>query len=223
MARRISFPVALSVLLACSPLLPAEAPADKDKQIQQLLDRIATLEKKVADLEQRVTKDSTAATATPAAARITPAKLQALQTKARTRMAGDLKTYTKDQQREIEALYQPSNDRARRGSPEIVASLEKLIATYPKANRVGCAALYLAQWKSGDEREQWLTDAAEKYGDCFYLNGCQVGPYARFQLGNYYFQQNQPDKAKEQYDKIRTETPDAVDHSGQPLVAQIQE
>ena len=221
MPRRISSLVALSLLIACSPLRAAEAPADKDKQIQQLLERIATLEKKVADLEQRVSKDSTAASATPAAAQMSPAKLQAIQAKARARMAADLKTYTKDQLRDAETLYQPSNDRARRGSPEIIASLEKLIATYPKSNRSGCAALYLAQWKAGDEREKWLTDAAEKYGDCFYGDGCQVGPYARFQLGNYYTQQNQPDKAKQQYDKIRTETPDAVDHGGQSLVAQI--
>src|SRR5207247_9758002 len=120
-------------------------------------------------------------------------------------------------------LYQPSNDRARRGSPEIRASLEKLIANYPKANRTGCAVLYLAQWASGDEREKLFKDAAEKYGDCFYGDGCQVGPYARFQLAQYYQQQNQPDKAKEQFEAIRTQTPDAVDHSGQTLVSQIPE
>ena len=219
MTRLTSLAIACIVLAGCS-IRGGSTNAEHAGQVQQLHDRTAALESKVAELEQRLAKQSTASAA-PAAAQIDPR--QSLQGKGRVRMAADLKTYTKDQLSEIEALYQPSNDRARRGSPEIIASLEKLIATYPKANRAGCAQLYLAQWKSGEEREQAFKDAAEKYGDCFYGDGCQVGPYARFQLGNYYFQQNQTDKAKEQYDKIRAETPDAVDHSGQPLVPQIQE
>ena len=217
MPQRISLVIVMALLLAPT-LHAAEASADKDKQIQVLLDRITTLEKKVAELEQRLSK---ADSATPASATIDRAKLSSLQTKARARMAADRTHYSADQLREVENLYQPSNDRARRGSPEIIASLEKLIANYPKANRTGCAQLYLAQWKSGDEREQALKDAAEKFGDCWYGDGCQVGPYARFQLGQYYVQQNQPDKAKEQFEKIRTETPDAVDHGGQSLVSQI--
>jgi hypothetical protein len=194
---------------------------DKDKQIEQLLDRVAQLEKKVADLEKKL-GGGNAVAAAPQPTGQAPAKVfQSLQEKARARSMADRKTYSAEQLQEAESLYQPSNDRSRRGSPEVRASLEKLIAKFPKSNRTGCATLYLAQWASGEEREKLFKDAIEKYGDCYYLNGVQVGPYARFQLANYYDQTNQPDRAHEQREAIKKDTPDAVDHGGMLLVKQF--
>ena len=196
---------------------------DKDKQIEQLLERLAKLEAKVAELEKKLAaNDGTTVTVAKPTGQADPKTTQALQAKARQRAALDRKTYSAEQLQEAEGLYQPSNDRSRRGSPEVRASLEKLIAKYPKSNRTGCATLYLAQWASGEEREKLFKDAIEKYGDCFYLNGVQVGPYARFQLANYYDQTNQAAKAKEQRDAIKKDTPDAVDHGGMLLVSQIE-
>jgi hypothetical protein len=147
------------------------------------------------------------------------ARQQKQQTLARDRMRRDLQKHNRQQLGEAEQLYQVANKNWR--APEAKQSLQQMIERFPDVNRTGCAALYLAQWAEGDERERLLTEAAEKYGDCFYGDGVQVGPYAKFLLGLYYKEKGDAEKAKALFDEIRTQHADAIDHRGNGLVAQI--
>jgi len=138
---------------------------------------------------------------------------------ARQRMRQDTQKYSREQLREAEDLYQVANKNWR--TPEAKQSLEQMVKKYPDVNRTGCAVLYLAQYSEGAERERLLEEAIEKYSDCFYGNGVQVGAFARYLLGDYYQRNNQPEKAKELFDQIRKTYPDAVTHRGESLVAKL--
>ena len=125
------------------------------------------------------------------------------------------KTYSQEQLREIEALYQTANKEW--NSPVAKAALKDLIARYPKANRTGCAVQYMGQMSEGDERELYLKLAIKDFGDCFYGNGVQVGAYARFHLAYYYQKLGKEKDAKALFDEIKNDYPDAIDHKGRKL------
>ena len=198
-----------------TPDATRDAAAGDAATIAALMERLAALEKRVTQLEQRP-----AANAAAAAPQISPEQA-ANRDKARERMRADLTTYKREQLQEVEQLYQPSNDRSQRGSPMVKASLEKLIANFGQSNRAGCAVLYLAQWAEGAEREKLLTQAFEKNDGDFYGDGCQVGPYARFQLAQWYDDQKQPERARALRDELRAKYPNATDHGGVTLVSQL--
>lgn len=200
--------VALALVSGSTRGEPTTMPTD----VPTLQARVRALEAQVVALQQQL-----AATTGKA----DPAALATIRNQARARMRADTKNLTQTQLEEIEQLYQPSNDRAQRGTPAVKASLDKLIATYPNSNRAGCAVLYLAQWAQGSDREQLLKDAAEKHGDAFYGDGCQVGPYALFQLAAHYAETGAADKATATYEALRTKHPTAIDHGGQTLASQI--
>ena len=63
----------------------------------------------------------------------------------------------------------------RNGTPEATESLQTMIKKYPDINRTGCATLYVAQKSQGDERAGYLQECIEKFNDCFYGDGVQVG------------------------------------------------
>src|SRR2546423_1926159 len=77
--------------------------------------------------------------------------------------------------------------------------------------------LYLGQKSRGEEKIKYLTMAYEKFGDCYYGNGVQVGPYARFLLGLYHRDMSKPEQAEKQFSDILRTAPDAIDHSGRSL------
>jgi len=137
----------------------------------------------------------------------------------RRRSAEDRKIYTLDQLREIEQLYQVANKQWR--TPEAKESLKTLIAQYPKANRTGCALLYMGQMSSGEEKETYLKQAIKDFGDCFYGDGVQVGAYARYHLGHYYQSIGKKKEAKQLFDEIRKDYPTAVTHKGKALVESL--
>jgi serine/threonine protein kinase len=125
--------------------------------------------------------------------------------------------YTAQQLREAEALYLVANQKW--GTPEAKQSLQKMIDKFPDLiNRTGCAVLYLAQMSQGDERTKYLQDCIDKYNDCFYDDGVQVGAYARFLLAQDYKSQGEIEKAKALFNEIKTRYPDAIDHGGNLLV-----
>jgi TolA-binding protein len=93
-----------------------------------------------------------------------------------------------------------------------------MIKKYPDLDRTGCAMLYLAQMSKGDDRAKYLQDCIDQYNDCFYGDGAQVGPYARFMLAEDYKSNGETEKAKALYDEIKAKYPDAIDHSGKLLV-----
>jgi TolA-binding protein len=137
----------------------------------------------------------------------------------RRRTEEDRKTYTAEQLREIETLYQVANKQW--NTQEAKDSLKTLIKKYPKANRTGCAVQYMGQMASGEEKEKYLKLAIKEFGDCFYGSGVQVGAYARLYLGHYYKGKGMEKEAKALFDEIRKDYPDAVNHKGKRLVEML--
>ncbi len=164
-------------------------------------------------------------TSKPLAAKALPEQILAQQqAKARERMRRDAETFSPQELREIETLYQVANKKWR--SEEARESLKTLVEKYKKANRTGCAILYLGQMSRGDDRIAYFKQAIADHGDCFYGDGVQVGALARVFLGQAYLDnakadQENADKAKVLFDEIRKDYADAVDHRGNLLIEQL--
>ena len=141
------------------------------------------------------------------------------QRKARERMHRDVQAFSDLQRREIELLYQVANKKWQ--TQEARDSLKTLVEKYKKANRTGCAVLYLGQMSQGDEQIAYLKQAIADYSDCFYGDGVQVGAFARFLLAQVYLKSGNASMAKTLFDEIRNDYPDSVDHRGNSLVAQL--
>jgi len=135
---------------------------------------------------------------------------------ARLRAAEDRRNYSPEQLQEIETLYQVANTKGKR-TPEAKASLKQLLEKYDKANRTGCATLYLGQASEGAERLEYLTRAVEKFSDCYYFNGCQVGGYGRYVLALTLWEKGEKEKALSLLTELKTKYKDATDHSGRPM------
>ena len=168
-----------------------------------------SLKREVAELRRQAQKGTSQNTA-PAADR---------KARVRARYEEDRKTYSGEQLREIEQLYQAANKDLR--SPEAMKHLNTLIEKYPKANRTGCAVQYMGQMSTGAEKEKYLRMAIRDFGDCYYGSGVQVGAYARLYLAYYYKELGKEKEAKELFDEIRKDFPDAVNHKGKPLVGML--
>jgi len=128
----------------------------------------------------------------------------------------DRKKYTDEQLTEAEKMYQVANSKW--GSPEAIESLKKMVEKFPDLNRTGCALLYLAQTTTGPESEKYFKDCIEKYNDCYYGDGVQVGAYARFCLADYYGKTKENEKAEALYKEIKDDYSDSIDHNGQFLI-----
>ena len=167
-------------------------------------ERIAALEKRLAELEN---KEDNAK------------KLERLREEnklnARKRAAEDRRTYKPEELAEIESLYQVANKNWR--TDEARESLKKLLAKFDKANRTGCATLDMGQLSQGKERIDYLTRAVEKFGDCYYFDGCQVGGYGRFVLALTLWESGEKDKARALLAELKKDFKDAIDHKGRPM------
>lgn len=203
------FATMLGMMLGLSLLLPSASYAD---ELQDLKARVAALEERLATLEQSLQ---------PVMSEVSAKQLREQnQQVARERMRQDQKNYSNDQLREIEALYQVANKKWR--TEEAQQSLQQLIEKYDKANRTGCAILYLGQMSKGDKKLEYLKQAIE-HGDCYYGNGVQVGPYARFHLAHHYRSQGKTEEAQKLFAEIRESFPQAIDHKGNRLTLSIPE
>ena len=170
----------------------------------------ADLENKVAALEKRVSELERKAINRPALYR----------KYFNARMAEDRKTYPGDFSK-IENEYQTANQNA---DPEKQKEeLNALIKKYPKANRSGCAMLYIGQKTKGKEQEEYLLKAINEYGNCWYGNGVQVGAYARLWLAENYKKAGKKTEADKLFAELRKDYPDAIDHRGRLLSEQIPE
>ncbi len=139
--------------------------------------------------------------------------------RARERMMKDQQKYDIAQLKECENLYQVANKNWR--SEEAKSTLKVMIEKYPDVNRTGCAALYLTQYERGEEQERMLKDVIERYGDCWYGNGVQVGALARFLLAGVYVQKGDRDAADALLVEIERDYPGAITHRGQLISEQI--
>jgi len=220
MPRRLLLVFALAVLpvavaAAADPATESESPSkqDKDAEIGELRSRVQKLEARLAELEKQLGPLLAKTGAEQERAKLTA--------KAHDRMRQDLQTHTAEQIGQAEALYQAANKNWR--TPEARASLRKMIDQFPHLNRTGCALLYLGQMSQGDEKEKLLKEAIDAHGDCFYGDGVQVGPFARFLLAVHYRDKKEADKAKALFEEVRRDYPEAIDHKGKRLVEQIPE
>ena len=178
--------------------------------------KIKELEKRLAVLEARVAKlDSVTA---PVVKQANAEQMRVDQkNKARARMRKDREIYSSEELREIESLYQVANKNWRTDKAKGKESLLKMVAKYDKANRTGCALLYIGQMSKGEERESYLKQAIEGFGDCFYGDGVQVGAYARYYLAYYYKETGDKKRAATLFGEIRKDYPNAINHKGRPL------
>ena len=100
--------------------------------------------------------------------------------------------------------------------------MKKVISKYSRSNRAGCAMLYLGQFhKDGKNNEYYLKKAINKYDDCFYGDGVQVGAYARYYLAILYLREGKKEEAKALFKQIKAKYPNAIDHRGKSLASQI--
>ena len=185
---------------ASSPLFAQETASEVD----ELKQRVERLEKQVEELSRFLEPLK--------AQQSSENRRKALREKFQQKMDQDRKNYSQEQLREAERLYQVANQKW--GTPEATESLQTMIQKYPDINRTGCALLYIAQKSQGDDRVKYLRDCMEKYGDCYYGDGVQVGAYARFLLAQDYIAQGDQAHASTLLNELRTNYADAIDHHG---------
>ncbi len=131
----------------------------------------------------------------------------------------DGKKYTQEQLIQAETMYVAAQRKA--ASPECVEILKQMLEKFPEANRTGCGFLDLAVHTTGPESEKYLRDCIQKYNDCYYGDGVQVGAFARFWLANYYSETKENKKAEALYKEIKDSYADSIDHQGQFLIERI--
>ena len=176
--------------------------------LAQLKQRVAQLEKQVQEISQLVE---------PLKAQLAiDTRRKVLRERFEKKTAQNQNKYTPEQLGEAENLYRVANQKW--GSAEANESLQAMIKKYPDIDRTGCAVLYLAQTSQGEERARYLRDCIEKYNDCFYGDGVQVGVYARFLLAQDYKSKGEDKKAEALFPEIKTKYADAIDHNGNLLV-----
>jgi hypothetical protein len=198
------------LMLGMAAVLPVCAQTNGD-EVARLTQRVVQLEKQVQEISQLVEPLK--------AQQAADNRRKVLRERFEKKMAQDQEKYTAEQLREAERLYQVANQKW--GSPEANESLQSMIKKYPDINRTGCAVLYIAQKSQGDERAKYLQDCIEKYGDCYYGDGVQVGAYARLLLAEDYQGKGEENKAEALYNEIKAKYADAVDHGGRLLVDSI--
>jgi len=195
------------LILTASAGTPLFAQNQND-EVAQLKQRVAQLEKQVQEMSQLLEPLK--------AQHAVDNRRKSLREQFDRKMSKDSQKYSREQLQEAEELYQVANQKW--GTPEANESLQKMIAKYPDINRTGCAILYLAQKSQGDDRAKYLRDCIEKFNDCFYGDGVQVGVYARYLLAGDCRSKGDSAKAATLENEIKTQFAEAVDHSGNLLV-----
>ncbi|QBG48666.1 tetratricopeptide repeat protein [Verrucomicrobia bacterium S94] len=195
-------------LIALTCLLTVSVYADESI----LLQRIVALEKRVAELEEKL-----APVLEEERVKAIAEEQKAL---ARERMLLDAEYLKRIDLNLIEKAYQTgSKDWT---TEEAARAFKLLIEKYPQANRTGCAVLSMAQTKSGNEQIELLEKAINEHGTCYFLNGVNVGAYARLYLGMRYLKDGKKEKAAQLFEELKNHFPDAIDHKGQPLTTHLE-
>ena len=100
-------------------------------------------------------------------------------------------------------------------------ALVQVLAGYPESNRPDCACVYLGQMSQGPEAVRYYKLAIEKYSDCWWGDGTQVGPAARYLLAQELRKAGQTAEAQRLEKDALTRYPDAVWHSGHSLADEL--
>lgn len=178
-------------------------------------DKVKELEQKVHRLEVRIARLESNA----ARAETTPEAKKMMKV-ARQHVNSERGNFKSEDIAKAEELYQkaapllPGDERNK--------LLDSVVSGYPQLNRAGCAQLYRAQQETGSEKERLLKDCLDRFSNCYYLDGAQVGPLAMHQLAVYYQQTGRKQEADKFFKRIRKESPGAVNHRGALLVDEIE-
>ncbi len=190
----------MSALMLCCTALWAETLEEKVDRLEKRLD---TLEQKLKPLiDQEMQRQ----------------QVLKLRNQARLRGREDLKNYKPEELEQIEKLYQSWGAKNGDDQKAVALTLEQ---KFPKANRTGCAMLYLAQISSGEPQIELLKQVIRDYSDCWYFDGVQVGAYARFILGSLLEKNDRHAEAVACFDELIRLYPDAIGHNGKPLSADL--
>lgn len=180
---------------------------------------IKTQDMNIKDITKKATTVAIAATmaTSSTAEELKPVEEAArieLKEQARERMRQDRKEYSRQELGELEELYQIANKNWKTDKAKAKKAMEELIKDYKKANRTGCAVLYLGQLSHGDERDKYLDQAIKKYSDCYYGNGVQVGGWARY-LRILDLRSDENHEAADKLEKeLRTKYNQSISHGG---------
>ena len=139
---------------------------------------------------------------------------------ARKRMYADMRKYSKKENEEIESLYQSMY---KLKDPEKSRNLRKLIAKYPRANRSGCAALYLAYYMKGDAQRIALLKVIRRYGGCYYGDGANVAACAKLFLARYYLKNHNLEELKSLFNDLIKNHPAAIHHNRKNIVSLVKD
>jgi len=194
----------LALLCSFTCAVSAQTMTDLKKRIEALEARVAKLESAAGQSETKASKEQI---------------VDGERAKARVRMRKDLDVYSREDLGKIEKLYQVANKDWNSDAGK--QSLQQLISQYGKANRTGCALLYLGQMTQGDERVHYLQQAIKDFGDCYYGDGVQVGAYARLYLAGTYKKAGQTAKADALIQEIKEQFPNAINHRGDLLADRL--
>lgn len=190
----------VSVAMLCCAALWAETIEEKVDRLEKRLDTLEQKLKPVLDQEmqrQQVLK---------------------LRNQARIRARQDLQYYKPEELEQIETLYRSWSTQKGDDQKAVALTLQQ---KYPKANRTGCAMLYLAQGSLGEPQIELLKQVIRDYSDCYYFDSVQVGPYARLILGSLLEKSGRHTEAAACFDELKKLYPDAIDHNGKPLSADL--
>ena len=179
-------------------------------------DEVAKLKERVARLEKQVQEISRFLEPLKGQQDTIITRRKALEETMGKRFAQDRAKFAQDQLVEVEKLFAVVTQKG--GTPEAKNSMDKLIKDFPECNRTGCAMLYTAQRAQGEERVKLLNECVDKYGDCFYRDGVQVGAFARYVLARECLAKGDAKKADALASEIKRNFPGAIDHSGNMLL-----
>lgn len=146
-----------------------------------------------------------------------------LKSAANSRMRENRAEYDREKQQQIEELHPIANASWKTDRVKAKLAVENLVAKYKKANRTGCAMLYLGQLSKGDERGEYLETAIKDFSDCYYGDGVQVGGFARYLRILNLRAVGKKDDAEKLEKELRKKHPKAISHSGVLLKELINE
>jgi len=197
--------VAFLVAVPLSNYAQTETKPSMEELVERLEKRIDELEKHFAPLLEAEEREEI---------------VEVQRLRARLRMRDDKKLYNDAQLSEISQLYAEAM-RQQTPPEKKTKLLQKIVSDFPKANRAGCAVQYLGQEAKGEKRIQYFKQAIANHGDCYYGDGVQVGPYARYYLANTYLEAGQKDQARPVLEEILQDYPEAINHQGHLLAPKV--
>lgn len=157
--------------------------------------------------------------ATPA--KPTKQQLEKAKANAQRRNEEDRNRYTPLTLSMVEKTYQIANKSNDYSSPDVRRAMEAVLSQCPGCNRAGCAVAYLGYGSTGAEAIRWYRMAVQRYDDCWWNDGVQVGAMARYRLMLELRKSGEQSEATALEKELRQRYADALHHDGTLLVSKL--